>query len=133
MDSLRDEVKLRAYGEQDPVVEYKRDAYKAFAHMMVRIRRNVVFYLFNFQPRPLALVTRQRVAVLIGDTPVITKAHAGSEDLVMEVQQQLRQKGTEVRGGRVVLPFTCVASTLEQAGLSSREEQVQWAAATEDL
>jgi len=133
MDSLRDAVKLRAYGEQDPVVEYKRDAYKAFAHMMVRIRRNVVFYLFNFQPRPLVHVTRQRVAVLIGDAPVVTKAHARSEDLVMEVQQQLQQKGTEVRGGKVVLPFACVAGTLAQAGLWSREEQVQWVAAIEGL
>merc|ERR1719468_1465999 len=99
--------------------------------MMGRIRRNVVFYLFNFEPRPLAIVTRQRLAALVGDTPVITHAHANRDALVMEVQQHLRRKGTEVRGGGTVLPFASVVDTLEEAGLRSRDAQLQWVALTE--
>lgn len=51
MDALRESVGLRGYGQEDPLVEYKREGYELFLDMMVAIRRNVVYSLFQFQPQ----------------------------------------------------------------------------------
>ncbi len=51
MDSLRETVGLRGYGQKDPLIEYKSEGYELFLDMMTNIRRNVVFSLFQFQPQ----------------------------------------------------------------------------------
>jgi len=51
MDALRESVGLRGYGQEDPLVEYKREGYEIFLDMMITIRRNVVYSLFQFQPQ----------------------------------------------------------------------------------
>ncbi|MEO0373991.1 MAG: preprotein translocase subunit SecA [Cyanobacteria bacterium P01_A01_bin.17] len=51
MDALREAVGLRGYGQQDPLVEYKSEGYELFLEMMIAIRRNVVYSLFQFQPQ----------------------------------------------------------------------------------
>jgi preprotein translocase subunit SecA len=52
MDALRDAVGLRGYGQRDPLIEYKSEGYELFLEMMINIRRNVVYSLFQFQPQP---------------------------------------------------------------------------------
>jgi preprotein translocase subunit SecA len=52
MDSLRESVGLRGYGQQDPLIEYKQEGYEMFIEMMIDIRRNVVYNLFKFEPQP---------------------------------------------------------------------------------
>ena len=52
MDSLRESIGLRGYGQQDPLIEYKQEGYEMFIEMMIDIRRNVVYNLFQFQPQP---------------------------------------------------------------------------------
>lgn len=51
MDSLRESVGLRGYGQKDPLIEYKQEGYEMFLEMMIDIRRNVVYSLFQFQPQ----------------------------------------------------------------------------------
>lgn len=51
IDALRDSVGLRGYGQQDPLIEYKNEGYQLFLDMMINIRRNVVYSLFQFQPQ----------------------------------------------------------------------------------
>ena len=51
MDSLRETVGLRGYGQKDPLIEYKSEGYEIFLDMMTGIRRNVVYTLFQFQPQ----------------------------------------------------------------------------------
>ena len=51
MDALRESVGLRGYGQQDPLVEYKKEGFEMFLEMMTAIRRNVVYSLFQFQPQ----------------------------------------------------------------------------------
>ena len=51
MDYLIDSVRLRAYGQKDPLIEYKQEGYEMFLEMMIDIRRNVVYSLFQFQPQ----------------------------------------------------------------------------------
>ncbi len=48
MDALRQGVGLRAYGQRDPLVEYKREAYDMFAQLMDRIKGEVANRMFRF-------------------------------------------------------------------------------------
>jgi len=47
MDSLREAVYLRAYGQKDPLVEYKTEAYEIFVDLMARIKNEVLNNLFR--------------------------------------------------------------------------------------
>ncbi|SDU30697.1 preprotein translocase subunit SecA [Verrucomicrobium sp. GAS474] len=47
MDGLRTSVGLRAYGQKDPLIEYKQEAYAMFEELMGRIKHEVVHNLFR--------------------------------------------------------------------------------------
>ncbi len=51
MDSLRESVGLRGYGQKDPLIEYKNEGYDMFLEMMTNMRRNVIYSMFIFQPK----------------------------------------------------------------------------------
>jgi preprotein translocase subunit SecA len=47
MDSLRDGIGLRAYGQRDPLVEYQREAYDMFQRMQDGIKAESLAYIFH--------------------------------------------------------------------------------------
>ncbi len=47
IDMLKDGIGLRAYGQKDPLIEYKREAYDLFNTMMHEIQGETVRYLFR--------------------------------------------------------------------------------------
>jgi preprotein translocase subunit SecA len=47
MDHVRDAVRLRAYGQRDPLVEYKNEAHKAFRNLLATVQVNVVNTIFK--------------------------------------------------------------------------------------
>ncbi len=47
MDALREGVYLRAYGQKDPLVEYKNEAYAMFVELMGNIKSEVLSNLFR--------------------------------------------------------------------------------------
>jgi preprotein translocase subunit SecA len=49
MDDLRDGVGLRAYGQKDPLVEYKMEAMEMFNHMITTIQQETVRHLFTVE------------------------------------------------------------------------------------
>jgi len=49
MDSLREGIGLRGYGQKDPLIEYKREAFDMFADMMDRFQRDVLEHLLRVQ------------------------------------------------------------------------------------
>ncbi|MFM9046889.1 MAG: preprotein translocase subunit SecA, partial [Cyanobium sp.] len=51
MEALRETIYLRGYGQQQPIIEYKNEAYDMFLEMMTQIRRNVIYSMFMFQPQ----------------------------------------------------------------------------------
>jgi len=57
MDSLRESVGLRGYGQKDPLIEYKNEGYDMFLDMMTNMRRNVIYSMFVFQPAPIKETT----------------------------------------------------------------------------
>jgi preprotein translocase subunit SecA len=47
MDSLREGINLRAYGQRDPLVEYKREAFHLFGDLMDRIKGEIAQNIFR--------------------------------------------------------------------------------------
>src|SRR5690606_22710551 len=47
MESLRQSVGLRSYGQKDPLVEYKGEAYKYFEELMRNVRLQICTGLFR--------------------------------------------------------------------------------------
>ena len=49
MDHLKEGIGLRGYGQRDPLVEYKKEAFDMFADMTSRISTEVLSRLFKIQ------------------------------------------------------------------------------------
>ena len=47
IDMLKEGICLRAYGQKDPLIEYKKEAYDLFNKMMAEIQSNTVRYIFR--------------------------------------------------------------------------------------
>ena len=50
LDHLKEGIGLRGYGQKDPLVEFKKEAFTLFEEMMGRIDAETVRYLFLIQP-----------------------------------------------------------------------------------
>ncbi len=50
MDYLRDSVRLRAWGQKDPLVEYKNEGRKMFLRLLQAIQTNFVQFVYKVQP-----------------------------------------------------------------------------------
>ena len=60
MDDLKEGIGLRAYGQKDPLVEYKSEAFKLFVSLLDQIRNDVVSFCFKFFPQAPEEVQRRR-------------------------------------------------------------------------
>ncbi len=71
MDYLRSAVNLRAYGQREPLVEYKREGLKMFKDMENSIARQVAEFLITLQPETIAQIKEssiQKEAQAVADT-----------------------------------------------------------------
>jgi len=50
MDSLREGIGLRAYGQRDPLIEYKREAFEMFSQMINAIEEDAVQTIYKLEP-----------------------------------------------------------------------------------
>lgn len=78
MDQLREGIGLRAYGQKDPLVEYKFESYQMFQNMVAGIQEDVVRYVFrvNVVQRPV----KQR--------QVVENKYAGREGPAQPVRRE---------------------------------------------
>ena len=47
MDSLRYSIGLRGYGQRDPLIEYKAEAFKIFDELMVNVKTEICHNIFR--------------------------------------------------------------------------------------
>ncbi|MEO0225620.1 MAG: preprotein translocase subunit SecA [candidate division WOR-3 bacterium] len=52
LDALREGIGLRAYGQKDPLIEYKQESFKMFDEMLRNMARDISSLLFRAQVRP---------------------------------------------------------------------------------
>ena len=64
MDDLKEGIGLRAYGQKDPLVEYKAEAYHLFVSLISEIRNEVLSFCFKFFPQQPDEVQARRVKQL---------------------------------------------------------------------
>ena len=62
MDDLKEGIGLRAYGQKDPLVEYKSEAFKLFVDLLNEVRNESVSFAFKFFPQAAEEIQRRRSA-----------------------------------------------------------------------
>ncbi|MBQ3557068.1 MAG: preprotein translocase subunit SecA [Oscillospiraceae bacterium] len=68
MNELKQGIGLRAYGQNDPVVEYKREGFEMFEQMIAAIQEETLRRLFQVRLRQNEQVKRERVAKITGES-----------------------------------------------------------------
>ncbi len=68
MTELRQGIGLRAYGQSDPVVEYKREGFDMFEQMIAAIQEETVRRLFTVRIKTNEEIKRERVARITGQS-----------------------------------------------------------------
>ena len=66
MNELKQGIGLRAYGQSNPVVEYKREGFDMFEQMIAAIREETLRRLFTLRLRTNEEIKRERVAKITG-------------------------------------------------------------------
>ena len=75
LDHLKEGIGMRAYGQRDPLVEYKRESFELFQDMMERLEDQVVQYLYRVEL--VERVPERRRATPIRATKAQTSGLAG--------------------------------------------------------
>ena len=88
MEELKRGINLRAYGQHDPVVEYRLEGFEMFDAMISSIRENTVRALFFVRPRTQEEPKREQVA------DVSHASYGGGDG--SEKKQPVRNKGDKV-------------------------------------
>lgn len=68
LDELQEGIHLRAYGQSDPLVEYKREAFQMFEDMTETVKEDAVEIIFKVQP-----VREERIETVL---------HTGRQELI---------------------------------------------------
>jgi len=95
MDDLKEGIGLRAYGQKDPLLEYKAEAFKLFIQLLDQIRDQVISFCFKFWPQAPQEVQgkrqAQRMSTIKDDT----------DNLGLRATSQLPQQQTKHQPIRV--------------------------------
>ena len=112
MDSLRNAIGLRAYGQKDPLVEYKAEAFKIFQELMVNIKTEICHNIFrsasslmafeNFLQNIPKRTIHQSSSAFGGQLPsasaTANPASGGASDMVSEANEAI-SRAKPVRSG----------------------------------
>ena len=94
MDDLKEGIGLRAYGQKDPLVEYKTEAFQLFLNLLTEIRNDVVSFAFKFFPQEPEEIQRQRKK----STGRIRAMKQSTDNIGMSSQE--RERGGEQVAGK---------------------------------
>jgi len=89
MDTLKEGIGLRGYGQHDPLIEYKREAYSMFEDLIQRIKEGVIQFIFKVE------VSRE---------PIFERILVGSPETPQPVLIGNDRRGEEIhptQGGRI--------------------------------
>jgi preprotein translocase subunit SecA len=109
MDDLRQGIGLRAYGQRDPLVEYKHEAFEMFQGMIDNIREDIVKYIFRVELVSGEMRGREgRTEISRGEVPSAYEAAREQQELQelqskqAQAQQQQHQNEEEVKREPIV-------------------------------
>ncbi len=117
MDHLRTGIGLRGYGQKDPLVEYKREAYKMFIQLQNNIQKQVVYSIYK-----VGLVSPEANKLVVGEAqPVQDKNLQFKKDSVNSYEL----KGEGVNSNQTVVstkPGETPEQASKQAPLENKEK-----------
>lgn len=107
MDGLRQGVGLRAYGQRDPLVEYKREAYLMFETLMTDIKTEIVNTVFRsatsaesygqfLQALPVRAIHAEAPAVIGDGSGAASNASGKSASMMTDVVDEIVGGGSTV-------------------------------------
>jgi preprotein translocase subunit SecA len=110
MDSLRYSIGLRGYGQRDPLIEYKAEAFKIFDELMVSVKTEICHNIFRSASSMMAFEnflknvpqqTLHQAASAFGGTNTASSggAQAKASDVVSEAAAAVAEKAKPVRTG----------------------------------
>ena len=110
MDSLRYSIGLRGYGQRDPLIEYKAEAFKIFDELMVNVKTEICHNIFRSASSMMAFEnflknvpqqTLHQAASAFGGTSTASSggAQARPSDVVSEAAAAVAEKAKPVRTG----------------------------------
>lgn len=82
MDHLKEGINLRSYGQKDPLVEYKREAFALYAGMKEALKRSIVERIFSvrlYTQEEIEQIKRQQQAELEAQLEAHRRAQAANE------------------------------------------------------
>jgi len=85
IDALKDGIGLRAYGQKDPLIEYKNEAFALFNKMMQEIKTETVMFLFRTK-------FEVQLADIAQEEAIETQLTQGAQNFVspQEIQEQIQ-------------------------------------------
>ncbi len=108
MDTLRNSIGLRAYGQRDPLIEYKAEAFKMFEDLMTSIKSEICRNIFlsasslmafeNFLRKLPQKTMHQETSAFGGQTATGGSSPSGSSDMVTQATEAA-SKSKPVRSG----------------------------------
>jgi len=106
MDAMRRSIGLRAYGQRDPLIEYKSEAFASFNELMTNIKTEVCHNIFRtassqeaFEDFVKALpgrMSRVKTTSAANELPGTKKEKANSDMVEEAAAQAVQRKATSV-------------------------------------
>ena len=89
MDYMRDSVKLRAYGQKDPLVEYKNEGARMFRELMDAILSTTMNTLFHVEVRQAAQAPVQQINIGGSSAPALPATAPASQHTDVENHKEI--------------------------------------------
>ncbi len=102
MDQLRNGIGLRAYGQRDPLVEYKSEAFAMFEEMMDNVKNEIASNVFRSASSLAAFENFLRALPIQLSAPELGSGSAFSQGATAPRGQQVPAQVTASRGGEMV-------------------------------
>ena len=99
MDHLKEGINLRSYGQKDPLVEYKREAFHLYEQMKEQLRRAVVERIFSvrlYTPEEVEQIKKQQQELLEAQLAAHKKAKEQAEKAEEMRKTPIQRKNVKV-------------------------------------
>ncbi len=93
VDDLKEGIHLRAYGQKDPILEYKGEAYKMFMELLQMVNREILNMVFKLFPSNTELQKNQRAT----RREQWKTTHSSSTGMGLQPQSQEKQEEPKVQ------------------------------------
>jgi preprotein translocase subunit SecA len=85
MDDLKEGIYLRAYGQKDPILEYKQEAYRVFLELITQINEATITFAFKYFPQVVERAAARPAEPAPAPTPTRTATATGLPPLQSSV------------------------------------------------